>query len=97
MRLLSKYNIGFDFQFPVGSYLADFHLCDTNVVIEVDGYHHFTEAGKVKDAIRNGFFLKSGFVVLRIANSLVEKEDCVLWGNAESLISNHPEVIICRR
>ena len=54
-------------QAPIGSYIVDFVLHEKNLVIEVDGEHHFTPEGVEKDRIRDAWFGLEGYRVLRFS------------------------------
>lgn len=53
-------------QVPIGDYVVDFAILQHNLVIEVDGEHHFTPAGQEKDARRDAQLKELGYRVLRI-------------------------------
>ena len=53
-------------EYPVPPYTADFCCVALKLVIEVDGKHHHTTAGKQLDQNRDRFFRKLGYTVLRI-------------------------------
>jgi very-short-patch-repair endonuclease len=52
-------------QAPVGPYVADFVIHERKLVIEVDGEHHFTASGQIRDHRRDGWFAGQGYTVLR--------------------------------
>ncbi|MER8371995.1 endonuclease domain-containing protein [Mesorhizobium sp. M1406] len=52
---------------PIGPYVADFVLHGKNLVIEVDGEHHFTPEQMEKDRIRDAWFFRLGYRVLRLS------------------------------
>jgi very-short-patch-repair endonuclease len=54
-------------QAPIGPYIADFVLHEKNLVIEVDGEHHFTPEQMDKDRIRDAWFGRQGYRVLRFS------------------------------
>lgn len=54
-------------QAPIGPYVADFVLHGNNLVIEVDGEHHFTPEQMKKDRIRDAWFGRQGYRVLRFS------------------------------
>ena len=54
-------------QAPIGPYIADFVLHEKNLVIEVDGEHHSTPEGMEKDRIRDAWFGREGYRVLRFS------------------------------
>ncbi|MER9874263.1 endonuclease domain-containing protein [Mesorhizobium sp. M0195] len=54
-------------QAPIGPYVADFVLHEKNLVIEVDGEHHFTPEQMDKDRVRDAWFGRQGYRVLRFS------------------------------
>jgi hypothetical protein len=58
-------------QIPIGHYRVDF-LVNKHLVVEIDGaaYHSSLEAVE-KDRIRDEYFIKSGYVVLRVPAKIV--------------------------
>ncbi len=55
----------------IGSYIADFYIADSKIVIELDGSQHFDEIQKQKDLVRDSFFIQNGISVLRYSNNEV--------------------------
>nr|WP_295462822.1 DUF559 domain-containing protein [Mesorhizobium sp.] len=53
-------------QAPVGPYVADFVIHEHKIVIEVDGEHHFTRAGLVRDRRRDEWFAAQGYRTIRL-------------------------------
>lgn len=49
----------------VGAYEVDF-IIDDRVVVEVDGYHHLSRAGKRRDARKDSYLRSRGYQVCRI-------------------------------
>lgn len=52
-------------QVPIGPYVADFAIHDHKLIIEVDGEHHFTAKGAIRDRRRDAWFSGEGYRVLR--------------------------------
>jgi very-short-patch-repair endonuclease len=64
-------------QHPVGPYICDFACVDCQLVIEVDGGQHATQAEK--DEVRSAYLESQGFKFLRFWNHEVLTEtDAVL-------------------
>gem|GEM_PF-964830 len=61
-------------QHPLGPYTADFYCVEARLVVEVDGAHHFTEAGKEHDQVRDSWMREQSIVVLRVTGYQVEQE-----------------------
>ena len=57
-------------QQPIGKYVVDFVCFEKKLVIEIDGGEHF-ESGR--DEIRNKWFQKQGYKILRFWNNDVLK------------------------
>ena len=53
-------------QFSVGNYILDFYCPSEKLAIELDGQHHFTEAGKAYDKQRDDYLKNQGIKVLRV-------------------------------
>ena len=72
-------------QFSIDYYILDFYCPEEKLCIELDGHHHFTEEGKLKDAEREKHLEQCGIKTLRFENSGV-------WNNLEGIldeIKNH--------
>lgn len=52
-------------------YIVDFYFPRARLVVEVDGYHHYTARGRTADRIRTGVLTREGYEVLRYSNSKV--------------------------
>lgn len=59
----------------IGWYIADILLRDQMLIIELDGQHHYTDAGSLSDFRRTQWLQQFGFKVIRCANEDVEKFD----------------------
>lgn len=55
-------------QKPIGNFIVDFYCPEGNLVIELDGGQHYSEAGKVEDAQRDNYLKKLGLSVLRFSD-----------------------------
>lgn len=56
-------------QAPIGPYVADFVVHEKNLVIEVDGEHHFFPEQMRRDARRDAWFSQRGYRVLRLTTA----------------------------
>lgn len=54
-------------QAPIGPYFPDFVVQEHKLIIEVDGEHHNTDAGRERDAKRDAWLGEMGYRVVRIA------------------------------
>ena len=57
----------------IGAYIVDFYIAEKKLVIELDGSQHYDLPGKQADVSRDHYLRKQGFMVLRYANSDVDK------------------------
>jgi very-short-patch-repair endonuclease len=81
-EFLSEYNICYRFQLPVfitspnnrreiiRFYIPDFYIPSLNLIIELDGKHHYTEAHLKRDKIRDDELKELGYNILRLPNRL---------------------------
>lgn len=67
-KIMNDAHIRFDSQKLIKRYIVDFWLPDYNTVIEVDGVHH---EGSLKDMLRDSWFWRYGYKVVRIKNAEV--------------------------
>ena len=66
-------------QKPIGKYIVDFYAPDVNLVVEVDGGHHYSTEGKENDDLRDTFLRSAGIRVLRYSNrDVIEKLENVI-------------------
>jgi very-short-patch-repair endonuclease len=64
---------------PIGPYFADFVCRERNVIVEVDGGTHSTDAEIAGDAKRTAGLEREGYRVFRVCNDDVYHNlDCVL-------------------
>lgn len=57
----------------IGNYIVDFYCPAAKLVIGLDGGQHYTEEGKAKDAIRDGYLSGLGLKILRVSDGDVFK------------------------
>ena len=55
-------------QKPLGPYIADFYCSARQLVVEIDGDSHYTDAARRYDAARTAFLSKPGLRVIRFTN-----------------------------
>jgi very-short-patch-repair endonuclease len=67
---LRKRQLGVRFrrQVPIGPYIVDFVALYINLVIEIDGGHHFDPVQSTKDNDRTTYLEHHGFRVIRFTN-----------------------------
>ncbi len=64
LRNRRRCNKKFRRQHPIGIYTVEFYCAEEKLVIEVHGFNHFTEQGRLHDESRNGFMHSQGIRVL---------------------------------
>lgn len=57
----------------IGNYIVDFYIAEAKLVIELDGTQHFEAGGQQADAVRDEYLRSLGLMVLRYANSDVNR------------------------
>ena len=65
---LNSYPVRFRRQRPIGDYIVDFYCPKAMLVVELDGYDHFTEEHRRYDASRTEYLESLGLKVLRFMN-----------------------------
>lgn len=73
-----QFSIKFKRQEPIGNYIVDFISYDKKIIIELDGSQHINNQN---DKIKDSWFSKQGYIVLRFWDNYVLK-------NIESIIEN---------
>ncbi len=58
-------------QYIIGNYIVDFFCPGKQLIIEVDGQYHYEEANQEFDQIRDAYFSRHGYKVLRFINEQV--------------------------
>jgi len=72
-EILTRLNIAFEWEKPVGRYLIDFALTDLRIALEVDG--HYWHRGLRDEAKRDSFLAKYGWRVIRITEDEINSSD----------------------
>lgn len=52
-------------------YIVDFYFARSKLIVEVDGYYHFTKKGRTSDRIRTNVLIRDGYRVIRLTNARV--------------------------
>lgn len=73
-------------QHPIGPYIADFACVAARLVIEVDGYTHWSPDDLAHDAKRTKFIEGEGWRVLRVTNADVDDNLDGVWRAVADLI-----------
>ena len=64
----------FQRQKPIGNYIADFYCHKAKLVVEIDGWRHFTEDGLDYDEKRTAYFESLGLKVVRYRGAAVDSD-----------------------
>ena len=72
-RFLRTYPVRFQRQKAIGESIADFYCARAQLVIELDGGGHYSEEQLQKDAKRTQALEQMGLMVLRFANTDVDR------------------------
>lgn len=70
---LTEAGIPHECQVVLGWYIADIAIPERMRLIEVDGSHHYSPEGEVRDYRRTVWLKQFGFQILRVPNELVER------------------------
>ena len=71
---LSKYEIRFQRQKTIGSFIADFYCHKAKLVVEVDGSQHSSAVEKQKDEFRTEILEEYGLKVIRFSNHQIDTD-----------------------
>ena len=78
----------------IGSYIVDFYIAEAKLVIELDGWQHYEDAGRSADIKRDHDLQSLGLRVLRYSNADINYrfqnvcED--IWNHLSSADTNSP-------
>ena len=61
-------------QYPILNYIADFYCNQLNLVIEIDGFSHFSAEAQERDKERDRQMQAIGLRVVRVNDSEVRKD-----------------------
>lgn len=70
----NQLNVRFHRQAIIKNCIVDFYSPDVELIIEVDGAHHFEPAKLAQDVKRDAYLQSQGYRVLRFDNNQVMKE-----------------------
>lgn len=75
-KCLRAKNLGYAFrrQYPILNYIADFYCKQLDLVVEIDGYSHFSAEAQEKDAERDRQMRAIGLKVIRVNDGEVRKD-----------------------
>ena len=72
-------------QKAIGSYMVDFCISSSKIIIEIDGSQHYAPDAKEYDKKRDSFLSSQGFTVLRYTNFDITKN---FYGVCEDIIKH---------
>ena len=75
-------------QHGIGHYIVDFYSPECNLVIEVDGDSHFTDAAQQYDAQRDAYLQQLGLKVLRFRNDDVNQNIAGVYETIKRVVEN---------
>ena len=70
---LKQYDVRFQRQRPIGSYIVDFYCAKASLVIELDGGGHYDPVCQRNDEIRTNMLEQYGLKVIRFCNTDIDK------------------------
>ena len=70
---LKKHPRQFRRQKQFGRYIADFYCSSAKLIIEIDGFQHYTDDGMIHDRARTAYLESLGMCVLRFENQEVDE------------------------
>ena len=82
---LRKMPFRFQRQKPIGGYIADFYCHRAKLVVEIDGWRHFTEEGQDSDNRRTAFLESQGLLVLRYRGHAVDNDIAAVAAQIEQV------------
>ena len=71
-------------------YIVDFYIHEARLIIELDGSQHFSEEGERNDAVRDDYFKRNGYTVLRYTNLEVHMNFRGVCEDIMSHLTPHP-------
>ena len=71
-KFLSTYPVRFQRQKTIGHYIVDFYCHAARLIIELDGFQHFTPEGKAHDKVRSETLSGLNLKVLRFTNNDID-------------------------
>lgn len=77
-------------QRPIDNFIVDFYCASCKLVIEIDGYSHFTEEGQEYDLERTKILEGYGLTVIRFTNDEVMNSFEGVCAEIERLIAISP-------
>ena len=83
-KFKDTFMITFNRQYVITPYIVDFYCADAGLIIEIDGFQHYDEAGRLYDQKRTAYLESFHLKVVRFTNRQVHenfKEICFYLEN----------------
>jgi very-short-patch-repair endonuclease len=87
---LRKLDLNIRRQVPIGPYIADFAHHASKTVIEVDGHHHTTTDGVLRDRVRDACLKDAGYRVLHFDEKQVREDRFVVVEKIAAVVTSPP-------
>lgn len=87
---LKNLNVTVQRQKVLKCYIVDFYIHKAKLIIELDGSQHYTEKGERDDAVRDDYFRRNGYMVLRYTNLEIQKNFGGVCEDIMSHLTPHP-------
>ena len=71
-------------------YIVDFYIHSAKLIIELDGSQHYTDDGQRCDAVRDDYFRRNGYKVLRYSNLQIHTNFRGVCEDIMAHITPHP-------
>ena len=85
---LSTYSVRFQRQKAIDQYIADFYCHKAKLIIEIDGFQHYTKAGTLYDELRTEILKKYNLKVIRFTNHRIDTEFRQVCEYIDSLVQS---------
>ena len=89
VRRKQIFGVQFYRQKPLGFFIVDFYAPKVQLIVEVDGGHHFEPKQRKEDAKRDAYFFEMNLKVLRYDNY-------ELLTSVDEVVQDIAEVVRCR-
>ena len=90
---LRYYPVRFYRQRVIGPYIVDFFCHRAQLVIELDGSGHYTEAGRMKDEGRKAFLERRGLLVIRYTNRIIREQFSLVCDQIEDIVKKRSSTL----
>lgn len=88
---LRKMPYRFQRQKPIGPYIADFYCHRARLIVEIDGWRHFTDSGRDADTRRTTYLESLGLMVYRCRGHAVDNDIAAVANTIERIAQQRIE------